>query len=132
MKFHEIFEDVSPWLKQLLVRVNTLLQKKYGQPIGEGRNRSVYRSKTAVIKVPKNDHGLIDNTSEYRTFTKYGKENLELARVRLVHIFDVPVLFMELINTDIPINELPDWAGGYDSFQVGKTRKGQWKAYDYA
>lgn len=133
MKLCHVLEGyISPWLEELLIPVHQMLQQKYGEPVGEGRNRLVFRSKTAVIKAPKNDEGLNDNISEFHQFSKYGKENPELARVRLIHINNIPLLFMELVDTSIPPRELPSWAGFYDTFQVGKSRKGQWKAYDYA
>lgn len=93
--------------------------------LGEGRNRiTLTKNKKTVVKIPKNDDGDVDNRHEAICF-KSG-DNPELAKCRLLNGH---LLVMEYI--DLSSKGKPDWAGFYDCEQVGLSRKGEWKAYDY-
>ncbi len=125
----EAYDDYAP-MEADFKKVLAGLKRKYGAAIGEGRNREVFKGKNVVIKFPKNDDGVLDNYSEFQTFKKEKFE--QHAKCRIVHIRDVPLLVMELIDTTMSIKDLPSWATSYDCFQVGKNHKGDFKAYDYA
>lgn len=142
MKLFEIMQSPSGYgsnhfknleFEKLAILVKEKLTKKYGRANATGRNRLVFYSKNFVIKVPKNEDGLNDNTTEARSYQLSKKyKNPELAPARLIHLYDLPVIVMSKLNTDVPIKDLPDWASFYDTFQVGLDRKGRFKAYDYA
>lgn len=44
----------------------------------------------------------------------------------------IPIIIMEKLNIDHPYKDLPDWANEYDCCQVGSTKSGKFKAYDYS
>jgi len=94
----------------------------------EGRNRKVYQiNSNQIIKVPKNIEGLGDNHREAILYSKHD-ENL-LAECSIT---SGGLLIMELINVNVSISDLPDWAGFFDCHQVGLDSNGNFKAYDYA
>lgn len=110
------------------------LRAKYGEPVGEGRNRVTFGRGNIVIKVPKNELGMHDNAHEASTYRKYkGRKEDIYARSKIVHIFDIPILLMIHVDTKEGLKKegRPWWADFVDSLQVGVTRKGEWKAYDY-
>ena len=108
------------------------LRRKYGEPIGEGRHRTTFASNCVVIKIPRNNSALIATQSEYRRYKrKDPSESDRLARCRMVTMNDLPVIIMEKLDTSTDYRDKPDWSWQYDTGQVGKDRKGNFKAYDY-
>lgn len=127
LDFHD-FQN-SKYIEKVVQSIIDKMTNKFGQP-ESGRNRTVFKGKTIVFKVPHNSYGIHDNEYEYRTF-KSSPNNDKLARCKLVHINDIPILLMIKVDTNIPLKNLPDWSKFYDCFQVGKNKKGKYKAYDY-
>lgn len=108
------------------------LREKYGEPIGEGRHRITFESKHVVIKMPKNMGGVFAGPTEYHRYKrKDPSERDRLARCRMVTMFDVPVIIMEKLRTDIDYRTKPPWAFEYDCGQIGLDKHGHYKAYDY-
>jgi hypothetical protein len=91
--------------------------------VGEGRNRVVFsRNDAFVLKVPKNLDGLADNWHE----RNWRHENYCLAR-----LYKNVILVMQKVNRKINMTNLPLWTHYIDGVQVGKTRDGKLKAYDF-
>lgn len=137
---HFEISDPDNKLEQYLAKhvpaIYKKLKTKYGNPIGAGRNRVTFKRGNIVIKVPKNELGIHDNMSEARTYKKWkGHEKEDFyARSKIIRISDIPILLM--IHVDISTKglskeERPWFADFVDSMQIGTTRKGEWKAYDY-
>lgn len=90
--------------------------------VGEGSNRiSVSRNKDFVIKIPKNTCGLTDNWHEASV------RNVIYCKARLY----CNVLLVMTKVTYVKHEELPQWANRIDCQQVGKTKYGKIKAYDF-
>ena len=113
----------SEYYSNLLQSVKSRKGIKY---IGEGNTRIVYLSKCKrfVLKVPRDDYGLNDNTGEHREYRKgigpFKRE--QLARCRLSRS---GILIMEYVR---PVTEnkslLPTWTDFVDCQQVGINRSG--------
>jgi hypothetical protein len=136
MRIEILLEDMS----KLIEPVISTLTQKYGEPIGQGKNRIVFARGNVVIKVPKNESGVYANYQEKNKFDESMKDGDHSMRVyakcRLVHVRDVPVLVMERIKpikySEVKAKDLPDWAWKVDALQVGHNKKGKMKAFDYA
>lgn len=103
-------------------------QSKYGNYIGLGRNRIVWKTNSGnVVKVPRNGCGIADNDWE----ASVCKDDI-YPHTRGLWFNDIVICFMEHID---PIfeshSELPDWVGSIDCGQVGHTKRGIIKPYDY-
>lgn len=150
MKLHEVFQatrtknlrrgDVYATGRRN-VNYFKLLQyfnDRYGKPVGAGRHRVGFSKGNVVVKVPKNDMGMMDNEREYRMYRESiqkPKRHRPLARNKLIMIDDIPVLYIEKLDIEPNVYKhgpQPTWADEIDSQQVGVDRKGKWKAYDYA
>jgi hypothetical protein len=107
----------------------TVFEGKYGLEIGEGIYRIVYGNEHIVIKVPKNIIGYYNNITEYRAFRQ---NPINRAICRLKYINDIPILIMEKLDLISGRFQMPNWARTIDNAQVGKDKKGRFKAYDYA
>jgi hypothetical protein len=125
-------QTVLPTLNQFARR----LLEKYGEPIGAGRNRVVWKMRGShVIKLPRCDSGITDNDWEGSVsdpgFT---------ARTRLIYIHDIPIVVMEYVE-DVTLAQISEhlglpagdigWAGCFDSGQVGFNKSGTLLAYDW-
>jgi hypothetical protein len=122
-ELEEAVERVISWAKKELLYV------------GVGRTRIVFLtpSQKSVIKIPLSWDGMADNDWEYRTFTKNRKSGeCVYAPCRPSSLLGFPVLLMRKLDLDIPpVDQLPDWAGCIDCFQVGLDKEGRLLAYDY-
>jgi hypothetical protein len=116
----------AEWLR----RFRPVFIAKFGAAIGSGRNREGYGSTSAIFKLPITVDGMYENAWERTRFVRGPDKNL--ARCRLLHLEDVPVLAMVLLDTDHTNKNLPDWADFIDCRQVGFDRRGNVRAYDYA
>lgn len=124
--------------KTLLIELKEVLIKKYGVPIGEGRHRAVFLSRSGkyVIKLPTTLSGSYANMEE-GTFTNYIGWKLPVAKCRLTWINDVPVLLMEHLDTQSAVRlaamqrEENSWHEFIDCSQVGLNRKMELVAYDW-
>lgn len=100
--------------------------------IGWGRNRAAYISRDGrwVYKVPLHEIGMMANEQEARPLRFWdGKTELG-ARRRLVVIGGVCVLVMEYLKSSRGM-KLPEWTMSIDCAQVGISRDGTIKAYDW-
>jgi len=127
VKMDDLFDPVAASIKQLLPNVLSRLEAKHG-PFFKARHKAIFTSKFIVIKVPLNERGLIDVFHEAHLYSK--KDDKNLAPSKIVLINELPVLFMQKMDTG-PHDNLPDWAQNVDAKQVGLNIKGQFKAYDY-
>lgn len=91
--------------------------------IGWGRTRVVFaHNDSFVIKVPKSIWGLTDNWHEASICV-----NEHFCNAKLLHNV---LLIMERVNKADGV-KLPSWTYGIDGQQVGITRSGKLKAYDF-
>jgi hypothetical protein len=82
--------------------------------------------------VPINTYGIDDNYFEYENQNnQQWVGNRARNRMIVLPKSGIPIIVMEKLNIDIHFEELPDWAWDYDSGQVGKDRRGRFKAFDY-
>ena len=102
--------------------------KKYGEPIGIGRNRIAWKTKGGnVVKVPRCEFGIIDNNYESSVYS----DDI-YPRTRAFRFADVCICVMEYLEPATEdYKELPSWAGSIDCAQVGRNKSGELKAYDY-
>lgn len=105
-------------------------RRRYGPPIGRGRNRAVFADGDDwVIKVPVNEDGMLDNARE----SAHADPGIPLAPCELIddHPDGVPVLRMRRVReVFIPHAEQPFWMGFVDCGQVGYLPDGTLVAYD--
>lgn len=107
------------------------LKKRYGNHIGEGRHRITFESKYCVIKLPHNSAGYLANLYEAKLYKTDIYIRHRLAKCKIVYFGDFAILVMQKLNTNWHWTEMPSWSKHYDCQQVGTTRQGEWKAYDY-
>jgi len=109
------------------------LTSRLGASIGQGLGRVVFKSHHVVLKAPINDKGVMDNYREHRKWINRGTYGeVTLARCRLIHIRDIPVVVMTKVNTNLSLDSLPRWSQYVDCLQVGMDKQGVYRAYDYA
>lgn len=111
-----------------LLNLVTALCEKYGDPIGGGRNRSVWKTGNGnVVKVPRNQFGVTDNYTEASD-----QGDKLLANCKMILIEDHPIVVMEWIEWYVgDFSDLPEWCGFIDCCQVGYNKNGVLKAFDY-
>lgn len=115
-----------------------IIEKRYGTSVGSGRHRLTFASNRVVIKLPRNISGAAANEREFNVYkanhgvAKCVCDDARLARCRLVRIMGLPVIIMEKLNISHKWQNAPEWAGSFDTMQVGRDKRGTWKAYDYA
>lgn len=103
----------------------------YGQPLGEGRHRVVFRDGAYVLKFPRNEAGVWANEFEASTCNcpQAPKASCHIDK-ELTAIFGRPVLRMEFV-LHRGFSEEPDWTWSIDCGQVGYTAAGALVAYDW-
>ena len=103
--------------------------------LAEGRQRIVFlKDNQWVIKVPKDEWGLLSNEQEFNRYKLFGKIGDIVAYAECYLQDDengISLLVMEKVE-QLPIKDQPDWAKYVDCGQVGKNTKGEIVAYDYA
>jgi hypothetical protein len=125
-------------VEALIRKVTSELETRFGPTDLVGRHRRVFESKFNVIKCPKNMAGIDANYDELRWYKQYLKMSpkrrwAKLARCRLIHIQDIPILVMEKLCFDnIPHGKLPEWTMSIDGGQVAFNKQKELVAYDYA
>lgn len=138
-KFFKEFYSSGTNTKTLYKGFDTYLDKCGFKAIGEGDFRRVYARGSAVIKVPINRDGLIDNVIEAKAWAKY-KNNctdlgIQLAPCRLLKnlaLMMVRVTWTSSIHQENWVDILDCCqAGVYHSKAIGKQRV-RVAAYDYA
>jgi hypothetical protein len=101
--------------------------------LGAGRHRLAFLAPSGrnVVKVPLSDWGAMDNTTEALYWRERDQGTVPLARCRI--FCDGLLLAMEAVDTlsTWTYDDLP-WAIQIDCAQVGRNRRGQFVAYDYA
>lgn len=105
--------------------------QRWGQPIGEGSLRVVFRDGAHVLKIPRNERGVWANEFEASTCNSphAPKANCFLDE-KLSAEFGVSVLRMEFV-IHRGASEKPDWTWSIDGGQVGFTAAGKLVAYDW-
>ncbi len=118
------------------------LTTKYGEPIGIGAYRVVFDAGENVVKMPLDLEGESDNQKEYDIFKRHPMSHY--AKCEMVAIHGVKVLMMEKLTqlmrfkTGLQAGVYdqadldPQWINKLDAGQVGISRDGQVKAYDYS
>ncbi len=100
----------------------------FGEPIGEGRHRVVFRDGETVLKFPTKNSGIHANEQEARF------KDDHLARADIDEEFTdktgVPILRMEYV-THTGWSKEADWTWSIDCGQVGLTADGRLVAYDW-
>lgn len=100
-------------------------------PIGMGRERATFLMRSHVIKLPLDEGGMASNRREARLCRSNMRRH---ARARLVTVDSVDLVMMEhLASVDMLIlrDLVGDWPGELYEFQVGMSRSGAFKAFDY-
>lgn len=144
MKLNEVFtatriKKQTPFIKSSrevdYFKLLSYFTDRYGPKIGAGRHRVGFARGNVVVKVPKNDQGMIDNIREYNMYQRSLKDPKgyhPMARNKLLYVDDVPILYIEKLDVSDRLENYPPWAEEIDSLQVGRDKKGKWKAFDYA
>lgn len=120
-----------------LISLHRIMLEKYGMPEC-GTSRATYSANTVVFKVPLNPDGFFHNDAEYSLISTGCIEEDQLAKTKIHAIEDIPVLAMEKVipasfgDIKARIGHVPDWVYAVDMAQVGFSKSGQLKAYDYA
>lgn len=121
---------------QKLINRSIKNAKQTYQYLAEGRNRIVFiKDEQWIVKVPKNEMGILNNQQEADRYKKFGKTKdiIAYAECRIEHdTNDIPLLIMEKISETIPDKDMPEWASYVDGNQVGLNSKGEIVAFDYA
>lgn len=120
-----------------LYSLHQVMLTKYGLP-HLGTSRVTYVSKSTVFKVPISPDGFRYNDAEASLVSTDFVDAENLANTKLRFFQDIPVLVMENIDpADIQeiksyFGKIPDWVYAIDMAQVGFSKNGTLKAYDYA
>jgi hypothetical protein len=125
-----MFTESDDPLAPLIDKAVTYLGVKRAQ-LGEyGRHRQLFLSRCGkwVYKIPRNSAGLGANHNELRAYKTGGW--IPVAKCRLIHVFDIPIIVMEYVKSVHLGSSEPDWVACVDCAQVGYTRKGKLVAYD--
>ena len=96
-----------------------------------GRNRVAFLSPSGrnVVKIPLNDYGVADNSSEAVRWRKERADWYPLARCRL--FCDLLVVMEVVDRCSLDYGKLPSWVSWVDCGQVGYNRRRKLVAYDY-
>ncbi len=108
----------------------TRLAEKYGQPIGRGLYRIVFKTSRGVLKFPTNEAGEMCNEGESaRCHENYARGRyLEIGGfVCLMQEWVEPATMEEIRR----VQTVPTWVDTIDCQQVGYTKNGSLKAYDF-
>ncbi|MBW3020154.1 hypothetical protein KY334_02570 [Candidatus Woesearchaeota archaeon] len=124
-KLFSIKDEFNKSIENLAINIYNRFLEKF-ELLGIGRNRIVFGSKNYVYKIPRNRMGFYDNSEEARL-----KDEC-YAICRLILINDIPILVMERLDLNIDEKKLPIWVDFIDCQQVGLSKHGELKAYDYA
>jgi len=106
------------------------MRELYGEPIGIGRHRTVFRDGNWVYKVPHDEEGwgMASNDREAQG-ALWSDEPERFANCELVVVQDFQLLKMEYVT---PASHLRGgWTDFIDCGQVGYTKDGRLVAYDW-
>lgn len=104
--------------------------KRFPTPPSRGCGRIAFYDleKSLVYKIPLRKRGVNDNNNE-AVFCKDPQSNL--ADCEIVNPGNkLPILKMEMLDTDISGTKLPNWANDIEHHQVGFDKNGRLKAFD--
>lgn len=118
-------------LQPLIREARKFLREKFGEPIGVGRNREVYRDGGTVLKLPLSEYGVQDNEGEASRYILWSPQDEHYASCHIEPMYDLPILRMEYVERAKSRKGLPDWVDFIDGFQVGYNKHGKLVAYDY-
>jgi hypothetical protein len=119
---------INEFLEDVLPDFLTYFQKYGFSQTSSGRNRIALLNakRNIVIKLPLNQFGIDDIYWEFKNQGEQYAKN----KIFVLPKSGIPLLVMEKI-TETDLKEKPDWAQSIDSGQVGRNKKGIFKAYDY-
>lgn len=116
---------------QAAQRLLARLDRKYSH-IGSGLYRAVFKMRgNRVLKIPLNEAGEFCNDGEASIIDR------NCARGRWVEIEGFVCVIQEYVEDAslaairMRLGRIPDWVSGIDCAQVGFTRSGRLKAYDF-
>lgn len=110
-----------------------LAKAKFGEPIGNGRHRVVFRDGEFVLKVPFRASGIDANFYEDNTHSNNPHEpraSCSLDSELAEELGSSCVLRMEYVE-HVGSSPTPDWTWSVDCGQVGRTKDGRIVAYDW-
>ncbi len=106
------------------------IKSVYGDSIGTGRLRIVFRDNDTVIKVPMNESGHYGNLYEASTWQSPEPRAKCWIDEELTAECGVAILRMEHV-IHVGWSEKADWTWSVDCGQVGMTADGRKVAYDW-
>jgi len=122
-------KSFDQWTHDDFKKLKAEFVKRFGEPLGQGRHRVVFRmTKDWVLKVPTRHSGLAANCDEL-SFQADGYAITE-EEAALSEEFGIPIVKMEYV-THVGWSEKPDWTWSIDGGQVGHTNDGRLVAYDW-
>lgn len=105
-------------------------KKHFGESIGKGKKRIVFKDKNEVIKIPLNLEGEFGNYYEAKTSINNNKlANCNIDK-KLSNLFQLNILRMEYVKHTGWSKDF-DWTWSIDCGQVGLTKNGRLVAYDW-
>ena len=120
-------EERNRAAKSLLAR----LASKYAY-VASGNYRAVFKLRgDRVLKLPLNEAGVFCNDCEASILDKTCARGKWLEIEGLICVMQEYVEDATLSEIKARIGYIPDWVAGVDCAQVGFTRAGQLKAYDF-
>lgn len=102
----------------------------------QGRHRHAFRHKDYVYKVAWNADGVAANYEEVWISSRHPHEadqnQIVYAKCRLVNNACIVMEYLEDFRKKTTSKELPKWTMYVDMLQVGHSKSGVLKAYDYS
>lgn len=120
-------------------RILVKLAKRFGTP-NCGRNRAVFHLKNNVLKFPLNPAGESDNDWEASCSSEHYAKGRHFNIDGFICVVQEKLTPIELAFPDDELgraqfldclNNLPTWTHYIDNQQVGYSKKGELKAYDF-
>jgi hypothetical protein len=127
----------SPNPKGIIYRLNKAMGELYGEPNRDGMTRTIYFADNVVYKIPKPGsrsfplHDCVKANLLESPLNPYLL--LPMAPRELVwHRSGLPIIVMERVEVDLPVEDLPSWASSEetDEQQIGRRLSGEYVLYD--
>lgn len=133
-RMEDLYEEIPAdqgFPREQIISVVSKHIERYGEPLGEGRNRVVFdRGDGTVVKIPKNWDGVMDNGRE----VNWESDDIPLAPCHEVYMDKKKEIMAVVMEKVTPFTgsfkDLPQWTGWVDCAQVGYTKDGRLVAYD--
>lgn len=133
--FGDLQEDIE--LCRLAKKMYELLKKDPRcQYLGQGRHRHAFRRGDFVYKIAWNWDGIIANSEELLICSKHkhkhDKDYICYALCRRINDVCIVMEYLEEFWKQHTVKVLPKWTLCVDSLQVGYSKHGKLKAYDFS